>query len=85
MCFFGFLRAGEVVIPSDAGFDSATHLAQGDIPVDSVVTPQYLEVTIKASKTDPFCQGVSVFLGATSGDLCLVASSWATLCSGARP
>ena len=74
MCFFGFLRAGEVVIPSDSGFDSATHLAQGDVRVDSVVTPRYLEVTIKASKTDPFRRGVSVFLGATSGDLCPVAA-----------
>lgn len=74
MCFFGFLRAGEVVILSSKGFDPTTHLAYGDVQVDSVVTPWYLEVTIKASKTEPFRKGVSVFLGMTSGDLCMVAS-----------
>ena len=27
MCFFGFLRSGEVVIPTDSAFDPTTHLA----------------------------------------------------------
>ena len=38
-----------------------------------MVIPHYLEVRIKASKTDPFQQGVSVFLGATERDVCPVA------------
>ena len=74
MCFFGFLRVGEVVIPSDSSFDPSVHLAQGDVRVDSVTRPQYLEVTIKASKTDPFRRGVSIYLGATSATLCPVAA-----------
>ena len=40
--------------------------------MDNVVAPQYLEVKIKASKTGPFCQGVSVYIGVTAGDLCPV-------------
>lgn len=74
MCFFGFLRTGEVVTPSDSSFDSSTHLTYCDVRVDNVVTPQYLEVKIKASKTDPFRQGVSVCIGVAAGDLCPVAA-----------
>ena len=74
MCFFGFLRAGEVVIPSDSSFDPSVHLAQGDVRVDSVVCPRYLEVSIKASKTDPFRRGVCIYLGVTYADLCPVAA-----------
>ena len=63
MCFFGFLRSGEVVVPSESSFDPAAHLAQGEVRVDSTAFPRYLEVRIKASKTDPFRRGVTVFLG----------------------
>ena len=71
--FFGFLWTGEVVTPSDLSFDSLTHLTYGDVRMDNVEAPQYLEVKIKASKMDPFCQGVSVYIGVTAGDLCPVA------------
>ena len=54
MCFFGFLRAGEIVVPSDAAYDASCHLSMGDVRVDSTVAPLFLEVTLKASKTDPF-------------------------------
>ena len=74
MCFFGFLRSGEVVVPSDTGFDEAVHLSFGDVKLDSVSSPQYLEVRLKASKTDPFRKGVSVYLGRTDADLCPVAA-----------
>ena len=72
MCLFGFLWAGEVVIPSDSIFDPSAHLAYGDVQVDNVASPQYLQVWIKASKTNPFCLGVSVFLGVTGSALCPV-------------
>ena len=42
--------------------------------VDSTADPQFLDVTIKASKMDPFCKGVQVFLGRTNTDLCPVAA-----------
>ena len=34
LCFYGFLRAGEVVVPSDTEFDPAQHLTYEDIAVD---------------------------------------------------
>lgn len=75
MCFCGFLRSGEVVVPSQAGYDPTCHLSYGDVLVDNARTPTFLEIHIKASKTDPFRKGVSVFLGVTGGELCLVAAT----------
>lgn len=70
MCLFGFSRAGEVVVPSNSGFDPSDNLAYEDVQVDSMVTPHCLEVKIKASKTDPFCQGLLVYyVGVTARDL----------------
>ena len=74
MCFFGFLRSGEIVVPKDSEYDEAVHLSHGDVRVDNTVNPQYLEVKIKASKTDPFRKGVTVYLGRTDADLCPVSA-----------
>ena len=74
MCFFGFLRSGEVVVPSVSEYDPAVHLSVGDVRVDSTSAPQYLEVRIKASKTDLFRKGVLVYLGRTDKELCPVAA-----------
>ncbi len=59
---------GEAVVPSDSEFDPGTHLMQSDIK------PQWVEVRIKASKTDPFRDGVTLYLGATGKWLCPVAA-----------
>ena len=74
MCFFGFLRAGEVVIPGDGAFDPAVHLAYGNVRVSDHQDPQFIEVHIKASKTDPYRRGVKIYLGKASGELCPVAA-----------
>ena len=74
LCFFGFLRAGEITVPSDSGYDSGAHLSFADISVDSHTNPQLVKVRIKASKTDPFRLGVDVFLGRTQKVLCPVAA-----------
>ena len=74
MCFLGFLRSGEVVVPSDSAFDPSMHLAYGDVRADNTSSSQFLEVRIKASKTDPFRVGVAVYLGRTNCALCLVAA-----------
>ena len=74
MCFFGFLRTGEVVVPSANAFDPAVHLCEGDVKVDSRASPSFLEVNIKASKTDVFRKGVKVVLGVSGADLCPVAA-----------
>ncbi len=48
--------------------------AHGDVRVDNISSPAYIEVQLKSSKTDPFRQGVAVYLGRTSQDLCPVAA-----------
>ena len=74
-CFFGFLRSGEVVVPSESEYNPAIHLSFGDICLDNAMDPQFLEVTIKVLKMDPFHQGVQVYLGWTDTDLCLMAAA----------
>lgn len=72
MCFFGFMRAGELVVPSNSGFNSSCHLAVGDILIDNQTSLSYLVVNVKASKTDPFRQGVQIHLGRMYIELCPV-------------
>ena len=72
MCFCGFLRSGEVVVPPQTGYDPAAHLSFGDVQTTNT---QCIEIRIKALKTDPFWMGVSVYLGRTDNDLCPVAVS----------
>ncbi len=73
-CFLEFLRSGEISVPSDHDYDPGAHLSYGDVTLDNLRDPQRAEVRIKASKTDPFRQGVSVFLGRTNTPLCPVAA-----------
>ena len=72
--FFGFLRAGEMTVPSDGEFDLQTHLSLADVALDDSKHSSLLRVTIKQSKTDPFRKGVSIFIGRTGTDLCPVAA-----------
>lgn len=74
LCFFGFLRTGEAVVPSEKAYDPAVHLNYADAQIDNTTSPQWMEVRIKASKTDPFRKGVSIYLGTTKGVLCPVAA-----------
>ena len=70
--FFGFLRCGEFTVASGASFDRANHLAFQDISVDSHSEPTVLAVRIKASKTDQFGKGMTIFLGKAPSNLCPV-------------
>ena len=72
MCYFRFLRSGEIYVPSDMDYDPSTHLSFSDIAVDSHKNTSTISVKIKASKTDPFRQGVTIYLGATGTNLCPV-------------
>ena len=65
-------EAGELVVPSDSGFDPSCHLTAGDVLVNNRSSPRYLVVNVKASKTDPFRQGVQIHLGRTYSELCPV-------------
>ena len=74
MCFFGFLRMGEVIVPSGVAFDPSVHLSVEDVSVESHASPTYVAVNIKASKTDPFRQGVTIYLGRTYCQICPVSA-----------
>ena len=71
-CFFGFLRSGEVTVPSLKEYDPEGHLSEGDVTLNSQRDPSIVRVHIKASKTDPFRRGVYVFLRKTGNELCPV-------------
>ena len=73
-CFFGFLRSGEITIPSQKDYDNSAHLSYGDVMFDSKHTPTLVQVNIKALKTDPFRKGVAICIGRTNNDLCPVAA-----------
>ena len=74
LCFFGFLRAGEITVPSDTAYDEGAHLNFADVAIDSFIDPQVIKVRIKASKTDPFRLGVDIYLGRTRKELCAIAA-----------
>lgn len=74
LCFFGFLRSGELTVPSESGYDAGAHLGVQDVSVDDLSDPQVLQIRLKASKTDPFRVGVNVFVGRTKCKLCPVAA-----------
>ena len=73
-CFFGFLRSGEATVPTQSSYDAAVHLSISDVSLTSAADPEAIVITIKASKTDPFRNGTSVYLRRTERDLCPVAA-----------
>ena len=68
LAFFGFLRCGEFTIPSQTEYDPDLSLT--DIALDNKLNPSIIQVRIKQSKTDPFRQGVNLYLGKTGKDIC---------------
>ena len=72
--FCGFLRSGEVVSPFQSSFNPSVHPCYGDVTVDSTDIRSVIQVRLKASKTDPFRNDVSVYLGITNGAICPVAA-----------
>lgn len=72
LAFFGFLRCGEFTIPTVSAFDSARHLSLSDVAVDSYSNHSVLAVILKASKTDQFGIGATLFLGKAVSELCPV-------------
>ena len=74
LCFFGFLRAGELTVPDGCSFDPRSHLGVGDVAVDDKKLPSLIRIRIKQSKMDPFRKGVNIFIGRTGNELCPVAA-----------
>ena len=86
LCFSGFLRAGEMTVLSDKLYDPGVHLNFEDVAINSKLNPSIMRVNIKASKMDPFCQGVEIFVGRICTDLCPIKAMLAYLvvCEGAQ-
>ncbi len=85
MCFFGFLRSGEITVPSLAQYDAGAHLSEGDVLLEGSSPPRMVQVTIKASKTDPFRKGVTLYLGRSGNEeLCPVSAIAAYLVARGR-
>ena len=74
LCFFAFLRAGELTTPITTTYDPNVHLCLADIAVDDPLSSSLLQVGIKQSKTDPFRKGVRLSIGRTGTKLCPVAA-----------
>ena len=72
LAFFAFLRAGELT--TNEKFDPEVHLTPEDIELDNHTNPSTLKVNIKRSKTDQTREGVSLYVGRTGNELCLVAA-----------
>ena len=78
-CYFGFLRSGEITVPSLSAYCSKSHLTMNDVSVDRAGRPGIMHLTLKASKTDPFRKGVTISLGRTEKPLCPVVALLAYL------
>ena len=72
MAFFGFLCSSEFTVPSQHCYDPETHLSLSDITLDRRHSPTMVCIHIKQSKTDPFRQGVHIYLGKTHQRICPV-------------
>ena len=56
-----------------------SHLSMNDVSVDRAGRPEIIHLTLKASKTDPFRKGVTIFVGRTGKQLCPVVAVLAYL------
>ena len=72
--FFGFMRAGKFTVPADIAYDPTAHLNTEDISVDGKANPSMARIKLKKSKTDPFRQGVDIYVGRIFGQVCPVAT-----------
>ena len=53
VCFFGFMRSGEIAIPSQTSYDPTYHLSWEDFAVNSREHPTFMQLTLKGSKNRP--------------------------------
>ena len=74
LAYFGFLRSAEFPVPSLSAFNPDIHLTVDDIAIDSHTSPSCLQLTIKASKTDPFRKGCCLYIGLGRPPLCALSA-----------
>ena len=68
--FFGFLRVGAFTIPAGGSYDPSCHPSLHNVAVDNRANPCLLQLLLRQSKTDPFKQGIKVYMGATDSTVC---------------
>lgn len=73
LAYFGFLRSAEFTVPSLSAFNPDIRLTVNDIAVDFHISP-CLQLTIKASKTDPFRKGCCLYIGLGGPPLCALSA-----------
>ena len=78
LCFFCFMRSGEICVMNSESFDATKDLTPEDIAIDNIANPKVLRVHLRHSKTDPFREGAELFVARTNNELCPVAAmlSW---------
>jgi hypothetical protein len=64
LAWAGFLRCGEFTVGDRQKFDAAVHLTRDSIRFFEEGGVVYMELTIPASKTDPFRGGVTITIAA---------------------
>ena len=79
LCFFGFLRSGEITVPLDNGYDPGAHVSFTDVAIDDRSNPKLMRIRIKASKMDPYCKEVDIFVGRTGDNICPISAMLAYL------
>ena len=75
-CLFVILQSSKITILSQKDYDSSVHLSHVDVifDFDSRHTSSIAQINIKASKADPFWEGMTNCVGGTDNDLCPVAA-----------
>ena len=68
LAFFGMLRVSEYTAPTTTTFEPALHLGVNDVTLN--FSSHIVSIHLSTSKTDPFCAGVDVRVGATFNDIC---------------
>jgi hypothetical protein len=66
VCFFGFMRCGEITVLNVSHFDAAVNLCISDIHLSNDIATVYF----KQSKTDPFRKGITIQLHKIDSLLC---------------
>ncbi|KAJ2926046.1 hypothetical protein H1R20_g11045, partial [Candolleomyces eurysporus] len=76
VAFLGFLQCGEFTIKTGKTFTASTHPTRRSIKFyPSIDNPTHARLNLPASKTDPFCKGISIYLAvATGASTCPVAA-----------
>lgn len=53
LCFFGFMRSGEVVAPSSKEYDLTYYLVYRDVSMDCRTAPTCIQVRVKPLRLNP--------------------------------